>query len=98
LINLGDPNLSSFYSELAWRTDTGLQRGAPILLFITVPKGSKNHMLAMDFVSYIINQNSALAKFGLQPLNPCIAFNSSDLPSQLQGFVSSGKIILGGSL
>jgi len=98
LINLGDPNLSSFYSELAWRTDTGLQRGAAILLFITVPKGSKNYMLAMDFVSYIINQNSALAKFGLQPLNPCIAFNSSDLPSQLQGFVSSGKIILGGSL
>lgn len=98
VINLGDPRLSSFYSDLTWRTDTGLQRGAPILLFITVPNGSRNYMLAIDFVSYVVNQNSALSRFGLQSLDPCIAFNSSDLPAQLNSLVLSGKVSLGGSL
>ncbi|MEM0118337.1 MAG: substrate-binding domain-containing protein [Conexivisphaerales archaeon] len=98
LINLGDASLSSFYSRLTWNTTSGLQKGGPILLFITVPKGSKNYNSALDFVSYVVQQNSLLAKYGVQPLSPCIVFNSTDLPSAIQSLVVSGKVILGGNL
>lgn len=97
-LNLGCYKCSSFYAMFNYTLNTGVVKGSPVYLFITIPKNTNNYNEAIDFVIYVIEHSSILKKFDLCPLQPAILFNSTAVPPQIASLLTEGKLIEGGTL
>jgi molybdate/tungstate transport system substrate-binding protein len=97
-VNFGNLSLSSFYSKFSYTLPTGAQKGAPIVLYVTVPLSSANKENAYRFVVYVIEHNQIDSNFGMIPLIPPVIYNSTALPNQLTTILKNGIATLGGSL
>jgi molybdate/tungstate transport system substrate-binding protein len=97
-INLGDAALASAYSSFTYTTTAGVQKGGPILLFITVPRTSANTDYALQFAVYVVQHAPSMANFGMVPLSPPRLYNSTAVPSQIAQLVTSGEIVSSGSI
>jgi len=88
-VNLGDPALASTYARASWRGPKGLERGAPIIFVITIPKNAPHERAAIAFVKDILSGSGrvALEKAGLLPMVPVALGTVSDIPRPLTGFV-----------
>lgn len=97
-VNLGNPSYADYYSQFKYKTAGGVESGAPIILYVTVPKDSVNPDGSLGFTSYIVGHTSMLSSFGLTPLSPAVLYNTTTVPQEIQKLVSQGDVILGGSL
>jgi len=98
LINLGSSSNGAYYSKFTYTTSTGVEKGGPILLLVTVPVESKNQLDSIEFVTYVVKNDASLSSFGLTILSPAKVFNDSAVPSQISQLVSGGYAVYGGSL
>jgi molybdate/tungstate transport system substrate-binding protein len=97
-VNLGDSSLTSFYSQFNYSLNSGVQKGGPILLFITVPNNSTQTAYALQFVDYVVRHASAMSSYGLVPLVPAQLYNSTATPSQISLLLSDGLIVESGTI
>ena len=97
-INLGDPSLSSFYSQFTYNLSTGVVHGSPVYLFLSVPSNAVDSAQAYNFVKFVIEHSSILQSYGLTPLKPAILFNDTHIPQQLASLLSTGEVIRGGAI
>lgn len=97
-LDLGSVKYASFYAKFNYTLTSGLVKGSPVYLFITIPKNTNNYNEAIDFVTYVIEHSSILKKFELCPISPAILFNSTVVPSQIASLLSEGKLVEGGTL
>jgi len=91
-INLGDFTLGSYYSQFTYTTSTGVQKGGPILLFVTVPNNATETTQALNFVVYLVQHSSTLSSYGLVVLSPALLYNSTDVPSPIASLLSQGLL------
>ena len=97
-VNLGDAKLGTYYSKFTYTITSGVQKGAAIVLFVTVPNNSTSTSQALSFVVYLVNHTPSLSSYGLAIFSPPKLYNSTSVPSQIQQLVTSGSVVLGGSL
>src|SRR5579875_2700720 len=98
-VNLGNPKYSAYYSRFTYSISSGVQKGAPITLFVTVPKDSTDPSDSITFVIFVVkNAPTLLTKFGITSISPAVLYNDSNVPSQIQGLLSQGSLVSGGSL
>ena len=97
-VNLGDTTLASSYAKFTYNTSTGVQKGGPILLFITVPKNSTETAYALQFVTYVVQHSSSMANFGMVPLSTPKLYNNTAVPAEISQLLTSGQIVTSGSL
>jgi molybdate/tungstate transport system substrate-binding protein len=97
-INFGDLSMDSFYSKFTYKLATGIQKGGPTVLYVTVPLNSENKDIAYRFVVYVAKHAQILRSFGMIPLNPVIIYNSTALPAQIQQLLNDGTAKIGGNL
>jgi molybdate/tungstate transport system substrate-binding protein len=94
-VNLGDPQLSSYYSRVTVHILVGTSEEkaitmAPIVYGFTVPKTAKNSKQALEFAKYIIeNGRPAFNKLGQPFLEKPIG--NGNIPPQLVGLVEESK-------
>ena len=88
-INLGDPALAAYYAQATWDSPTGVQKGAPILFAVTIPKDAKNISGAEAFIRYIISGpgHAALLKAGLQSMTPVAMGPKASVPATLRSLL-----------
>ncbi|CCC81556.1 substrate-binding domain-containing protein [Thermoproteus tenax] len=101
-LNFGDSGYTGWYSRFSYTISVGGKgleiKGSPVYLYVTIPKGS-NNKLALDFVLFILENRSALARYGLTPLERPIVFgNTTALPEKLRDLLNNGSLIYGGQL
>jgi molybdate/tungstate transport system substrate-binding protein len=97
-VNLGDPALAAFYSQLFYTDSAGVNTGSPIILCVTVPLSSVNTAEAFQFVQYIVNHAETLSSYGLQPFSPTLLYHNGPPPAPIAQLVSQGLIVEAGSL
>ncbi len=97
-INLGDPSYSGFYSQFNYTLTTGVVKGSPIYLYITVPLTSSHTNQALRFVVYVLENADSLREFGLTPLKPAYLYNSTAPPTQIAQLISQGYVEYAGQL
>lgn len=97
-INFGNLKLAQFYSNFSYVLPTGIQRGSPIVLYVTVPLGANDEGAAYQLVSYTVKHSDLLGNFGMAVIKPAIVFNSTSLPASIWKLVDDGSLILGGIL
>lgn len=97
-INLGDPNYSSFYAKFNYTLTSGVVKGSPIYLYITVPLTSTQPAQAYSFVSFVVEDSQLLERFGLTPLRPAYLYNSTAPPTQIAQLMSGGYVEYSGPL
>jgi molybdate/tungstate transport system substrate-binding protein len=94
-VNLGDPQLSSYYSRVTVHILVGTSEEkaitmAPIVYGFTVPKTAKNSKQALEFAKYLIeNGGPAFNKLGQPFLEKPIG--NGNIPPQLVGLVEESK-------
>ncbi|MEL9991901.1 MAG: substrate-binding domain-containing protein [Thermoproteus sp.] len=102
-LNFGDVNYTKWYSQFSWTipingVPTAVE-GAPVYLYITIPKNAKNYDAALDFLLFVLRNRGDLAKYGLSPLQKPLVFgNTSALPQQLKELLGNGTLQYGGPL
>lgn len=97
-VNLGDPTLGSFYSQFSYQLPTGPATGSPILLFVTVPLDATQQDAALSFVAYVVEHTGELGSYGLTTYSPAQLYNSTDVPAQVSALLTSGQLVLVGTL
>ena len=97
-VNLGSPNLGSFYSAFSYTDSAGKTTGAPIVLSITVPLSSINSAEALQFVQYVVENAKILSSFGLQPFSVAMLYSNVQPPAPIQALLSQGLISAAGPL
>ncbi len=97
-LNFGNSTMSGFYSKFSYKTESGIQYGMPIYLYISTVAGGPDPGAAIRFVTYSIENNSILSNFGLVPLKISLLFNNTTPPSQILDLVSNGKISYAGTI
>ncbi|MEZ0248153.1 MAG: extracellular solute-binding protein [Thermoproteus sp.] len=102
-LNFGDMNYAGWYSHFSWTIPIGgvptAVEGAPVYLYITIPKNAKNYDAALDFLLFVLRNRGDLAKYGLTPLQKPLVFgNTSALPQQLRELLGNGTLQYGGPL
>lgn len=97
-VNLGDSSLASLYSQFTYKLNSGVQKGGPILLFITVPNNSTQTAYALQFVDYVVRHASEMASYGLVPLVPAQLYNNTAIPSRISLLLSEGLIVESGTI
>jgi len=95
-LDLGNESMASFYSQFNYTLDTGVVSGSPIYLYISALANNSNSTSADGFVSYVLNNNHNLTKFGLVPLNTSLLFTNVGVPSWISPMIQSGKLKEGG--
>lgn len=96
-VNFGDPALASYYSSFTYKTASGVSHGSIIMLYVSAlaNNGAMNSN-ALNFVGYTLNHSSAMADFGLKPLQKPVLYNNTAPPAMIRGMVDSGKVSIGG--
>ncbi len=97
-INLGDAKLGQYYSKFSYTTTGGVQKGAAIVLFVTVPLNATQTQTALDFVVYVVQHAQSMASYGLSVFSPPTLYNSTAVPSTISQLADSGAVKLGGTL
>lgn len=97
-INFGDPTLGPLYSEFTYADSAGVNKGAPIILCVTVPLSSGNEAEALQFVQYVVKNTGTLSAYGLQPFSPARLYSNVTPPSPISELVSQGLLVQAGSL
>ncbi len=97
-VNLGTASLGSFYSRFSYTDSAGTTAGAPIVLSVTVPRGSVNTAAALQFVQYVVKNAKSLSSFGLQPLPVAMLYENAAPPAPVQALVSQGLLVPAGPL
>lgn len=97
-INLGDPKYAQLYAKFNYTVSTGLLKGAPIYLYITVPLTATQPAQAYGFVVFVVEHTDLLSRFGLTPLRPVYLYNSSAPPTQIAQLIGSGYVTYAGPL
>ena len=98
-INLGDPKLAASYSQLTYKLATGVAKGAPIILCMTIPANAPDASEARQFVQYVAKDSgSVLGAYGLQAFAPPLLFNDTAVPRFVSQMLSQGVVGQGGSL
>ncbi|MEM0374281.1 MAG: extracellular solute-binding protein, partial [Sulfolobales archaeon] len=97
-INLGDPNYTTIYQKASLNISGTIIRGAPIYLYITIPKDPVNPDAAVQFLIFVIKNNNILSKYGITPLKPAYLYNSTQVPKYLLDLISQNYLIIKGSL
>ena len=98
-VNLGDPNLAASYALLTYRLASGLTKGAPIILCMTVPTNAPHASEAMQFVQYLAKSSGpVVSAYGLQPFTPPLLYNNTAPPPFVSQMLADGVVAQGGSL
>ena len=97
-MNFGDPNLSSFYSEFSYTTVAGLQKGSPVLLYITALANNTLATDSLEFVNYTLNHRIELSTFELKPLQHPELFNDTTPPLEILSLISSHELVYSGRI
>jgi molybdate/tungstate transport system substrate-binding protein len=100
-VNLGIATDNTFYSQATYNTSGGLETGAAIALWLSVPKDSINPTGSVDFVIYTIeNYQTVLASFGLSPISPARLYVDANAtaPAAITALVTSGTLTNAGTL
>ena len=97
-VNLGDPNLKAFYSQVSYTDSAGKTAGAPIILCVTIPLSSVNTAEALEFVQYLVNHAKTLSSYGLEPFSPARLYSNVTPPGPIAQLVSQGLIVQAGTL
>lgn len=98
-INLGSPSKASFYSKFSYTISTGVQKGAPIVLYIAVPKDSTDFADSVQFVSYVVqNDQTVLESYHLTIISPAILYNDTRVPPQISQLLKTSFLSPGGVL
>jgi molybdate/tungstate transport system substrate-binding protein len=97
-IDLGDTTLGSYYSQFTYTTSAGVQKGGPVLLFVTVPNNSTETTQALNFVVYIIQHSSTMSSYGLVVLSPALLYNSTDVPAPIANLLAQGLLKASGPI
>lgn len=98
-VNLGNPKYSQFYSKFSYKLSKGVQTGALIALYITVPADSTDTADSLQFVVFVVkNSPTLLSPFGLVPMTPARLYNSTTIPEPLQELVTQGYLQPSGTL
>jgi len=98
-VNLGNPKYSKFYSQFSYTLSKGVEKGAVIALYITVPADSTDTADSLQFVVFVVkNSPPLLSPFGLIPMTPARLYNSTTIPEPLQELVTQGYLQPNGTL
>ena len=98
-VNLGNPKFSEFYSKFSYKLSKGVQTGALIALYVTVPADSTDTADSLQFVVFVVkNSPTLLSPFGLVPMTPTRLYNSTTVPEPLQELVTQGYLQPSGTL
>jgi molybdate/tungstate transport system substrate-binding protein len=98
-VNLGDPKLAASYALLTYTLASGLTKGAPIILCVTIPTDAPHASEAVQFVQYLAkNAGPTVSAYGLQPFTPPLLYNNTAPPQFVAQFLSEGRVAQGGSL
>jgi molybdate/tungstate transport system substrate-binding protein len=98
-VNLGDPKFAAGYAQLTYRLATGLTKGAPIILCMTVPNNAPHASEAMQFVQYLAKSSGpVVSAYGLQPFAPPLLYNNTAPPQFVSQMLAEGDVAQGGSL
>jgi molybdate/tungstate transport system substrate-binding protein len=91
-VNLGDAGYSGFYSRFDYKLARGPVKGAPVLLFVTVPVDCVDCGDSVKLVSYVVKNSGSLSRFGLQILNPSKLYNNTEVPPLISDLLSEGLL------
>jgi len=100
-VNLGIVADNSFYSQATYQTSGGLETGAAISLWLSVPNDAINPTGAVQFVVYTIeNYQTVLKSFGLSPISPARLYIDSGVtaPAAITALVTNGTLVNEGTL
>lgn len=100
-VNLGVVSDNSFYKQATYSTSGGLETGAAIALWLSVPTDATNPTDAVEFVVYVIqNYQTVLKSFGLTPIIPAQLYADSNatVPTAISALVTSGTLVNEGTL
>jgi molybdate/tungstate transport system substrate-binding protein len=100
-INLGVVSYNSYYARATYSTTGGLETGAAIALWLSVPKDATNPTGSVDFVVYTVqNYQKVLQNFGLTPIAPAQLYVDSNvtLPSPIAALEAGGALVNAGTL
>jgi molybdate/tungstate transport system substrate-binding protein len=98
-VNLGDQRLAASYALLTYRLASGLAKGAPIILCMTVPTNAPHASEAMQFVQYLAKSSGpVVSAYGLQPFTPPLLYNNTAPPPFVSQMLADGVVAQGGSL
>lgn len=95
-VNLGVPSYNSFYSQVTYMTSGGLEKGAAIVLWLTVPKDSTDTANSVNFVVYTIkNYQTTLRSFGLVSIVPVQLYNTTgyEVPAPIVSLLNNGTLV-----
>lgn len=95
-VNLGIPSYNSYYSQATYMTSGGLEKGAAIVLWLTVPKDSTDTTNSVNFVVYTIkNYQTILRSFGLVSIVPVQLYNTTGytVPAQIVSLLNNGTLV-----
>ncbi len=95
-VNLGVPSYNSFYSQATYMTSGGLEKGAAIVLWLTVPKDSTDTANSVNFVVYTIkNYQTTLRSFGLASIVPVQLYNTTgyEVPAPIVSLLNNGTLV-----
>ncbi|MDG6998095.1 MAG: substrate-binding domain-containing protein [Nitrososphaerota archaeon] len=95
-VNLGVPSYNSFYSQATYMTSGGLEKGAAIVLWLTVPKDSTDTANSVNFVVYTIkNYQTTLRSFGLVSIVPVQLYNTTgyEVPAPIVSLLNNGTLV-----
>lgn len=89
-INLGNPGIKEFYSQVSVDVagnkpgETITQVGEPMVYGLTIPKHCSNHPAAIAFVKYLItNGRDIMLKMGQTEIPPSVSGDKKLLPKEL---------------
>ena len=95
-VNLGLPSYNLFYSQATYNTESGIQKGSAIVLWLSVPKDSSDTNDSLSFVTYAIqNYQNILKNFGLVHIVPAELYSNPgySLPTPIEALLSSGTLV-----
>ncbi len=97
--NLGNPAKSAYYSKFTYTLKTGVQKGAPIVLYITVPRDSTDYTDSVQFTVFTVtNAPTLLKNYGLSIFSTAKLYNSTSVPGQIAQLLKDGSLKYGGTL
>lgn len=89
-INLGDAKLADLYAKASFEEKNGhMEKAAPIVFTITIPKTVSHKRKAEDFVKYMISGqgHQLLMADGFTPIATAVGGNKSAVPTNLQNLI-----------
>jgi len=97
-MNFGNPAMSAFYASFMYRTVAGIERGSPILLYITALANNTLQSESLAFVNYTLNNRASVRSFGMSVLAQPELFNNTPPPPLILTLLSDRKIVRSGGI